>query len=140
MLAALHLVGVGEAFMLGKKSGVALPALWAALKASAGNSYVLETEARGRGALNHHLRAVHAMRHPPPCLSQHRLSQGPLIGWHASAHQGARPFACRCPSTSSRGLNGDEPEDEDTPSALCSSSRSGRYWEIRHVHIAYARA
>jgi len=44
MLAALHLVGVGEAFMLGKKSGIALPALWAALKASAGNSYVLETE------------------------------------------------------------------------------------------------
>jgi 3-hydroxyisobutyrate dehydrogenase len=44
MLAALHLVGVGEAFMLGKKSGIALPALWDALKASAGNSYVLETE------------------------------------------------------------------------------------------------
>jgi len=44
MLAALHLVGVGEAFMLGKKSGLALPALWDALKASAGNSYVLETE------------------------------------------------------------------------------------------------
>lgn len=44
MLAALHLVGVGEAFMLGKKSGIELPALWDALKASAGNSYVLETE------------------------------------------------------------------------------------------------
>lgn len=44
MLAALHLVGVGEAFMLGKKWGMELPALWDALKASAGNSYVLETE------------------------------------------------------------------------------------------------
>lgn len=44
MLAALHLVGVGEAFMLGKKWGIELPALWEALKASAGNSYVLETE------------------------------------------------------------------------------------------------
>lgn len=44
MLAALHLVGVGEAFMLGKKSGIELPALFDALKASAGNSYVLETE------------------------------------------------------------------------------------------------
>jgi 3-hydroxyisobutyrate dehydrogenase len=44
MLAALHLVGVGEAFMLGKKYGIELPALWNALKASAGNSYVLETE------------------------------------------------------------------------------------------------
>ena len=44
MLAALHLVGVGEAFMLGKRAGIELPALWDALKASAGNSYVLETE------------------------------------------------------------------------------------------------
>ena len=44
MLAALHLVGVGEAFMLGKKAGIELPALFDALKASAGNSYVLETE------------------------------------------------------------------------------------------------
>ena len=44
MLAALHLVGVGEAFMLGKKSGIELPALFDALKASAGCSYVLETE------------------------------------------------------------------------------------------------
>ena len=44
MLAALHLVGVGEAFMLGKKWGIELPALFDALKASAGCSYVLETE------------------------------------------------------------------------------------------------
>jgi 3-hydroxyisobutyrate dehydrogenase len=44
MLAALHLVGVGEAFMLGKKAGVEVAALWDALKASAGSSYVLETE------------------------------------------------------------------------------------------------
>ena len=44
MLAALHLVGMGEAMMLGKKCGLELPALWDALKASAGNSYVLETE------------------------------------------------------------------------------------------------
>jgi len=44
MLAALHLVGVGEAFMLGKKAGIELPALFDALKASAGCSYVLETE------------------------------------------------------------------------------------------------
>lgn len=44
MLAALHLVGVGEALMLGKKAGIELPALFDALKASAGNSYVLETE------------------------------------------------------------------------------------------------
>jgi len=44
MLAAVHLVGVGEAFMLGKKYGIELPALFDALKASAGNSYVLETE------------------------------------------------------------------------------------------------
>ena len=43
MLAALHLVGVGEAFMLGKKAGIALPALFDALKASAGNSCALET-------------------------------------------------------------------------------------------------
>ena len=32
MLAALHLVGVGEAFMLGKKAGIELPALFDALK------------------------------------------------------------------------------------------------------------
>ena len=44
MLAAVNLVEIGEAFMLGKKYGIELPALWDALKASAGNSYVLETE------------------------------------------------------------------------------------------------
>eukprot|EP00613_Pedinella_sp_CCMP2098_P078570 CAMPEP_0171963580 /NCGR_PEP_ID=MMETSP0993-20121228/176398_1 /TAXON_ID=483369 /ORGANISM="non described non described, Strain CCMP2098" /LENGTH=283 /DNA_ID=CAMNT_0012612221 /DNA_START=69 /DNA_END=917 /DNA_ORIENTATION=- len=44
MLAGLNLVGMGEAFMLGKKAGIELPALWDALKASAGNSFVLETE------------------------------------------------------------------------------------------------
>lgn len=44
MLAALNLVGIGEALMLGKRWGIDVPALWDALKASAGNSYVLETE------------------------------------------------------------------------------------------------
>jgi len=44
MLAAVHLVAGGEALMLGKKAGIELPALLEALKASAGNSYVLETE------------------------------------------------------------------------------------------------
>lgn len=44
MLAFVHLVGLGEAFMLGKKAGIDLRKLFDGIKASSGNSFVHETE------------------------------------------------------------------------------------------------
>ena len=45
MLAATHLVSMGEAFMLAKRNKIDLKMFFEALRFSAGNSYVIETEA-----------------------------------------------------------------------------------------------
>ena len=44
LLALGHLILAGEAFMLGKKAGIDLTALFEGIKASSGNSYTIETE------------------------------------------------------------------------------------------------
>ena len=44
LLALGHLILAGEAFMLGKKAGIDLGALFEGIKASSGNSYTIETE------------------------------------------------------------------------------------------------
>jgi 3-hydroxyisobutyrate dehydrogenase len=44
LLALGHLILAGEAFMLGKKAGIDLTALFEGVKASSGNSYTIETE------------------------------------------------------------------------------------------------
>ena len=44
MLAATNLVAMGEAMMLGKRGGVELKSLFEAIRFSAGNTYVWETE------------------------------------------------------------------------------------------------